>query len=38
MAGNGTLDLQRLQLIKLSKQDLIAEIKAKYPEAGSVTT
>ena len=35
MAGNGTLDLQRLRLIKLSEQDLIAEIKAKYPEAGS---
>jgi hypothetical protein len=35
MAGNGTLDLQKLKLIKLSEQDLIAEIKAKYPEAGS---
>ena len=35
MAGNGTLDLQRLRLIKLSERDLIAEIKAKYAEAGS---
>ena len=35
MAGNGSLDLQKLKLIKLSEQDLIAEIKAKYPEAGS---
>jgi hypothetical protein len=35
MAGNGILDLQKLRLIKLSEQDLIAEVKAKYPEAGS---
>ena len=35
LAGNGSLDLQKLKLVKLSKQDLIAEIKAKYPEAGS---
>ncbi len=35
MAGNGSLDLQKLKLIKLSEQDLIAEIKTKYPEAGS---
>ena len=35
LAGNGSLDLQKLKLIKLSEQDLIAEIKAKYPEAGS---
>jgi hypothetical protein len=34
-AGNGTLDAQRLKLIKLSEQDLIAEIKAKHPTAGS---
>ena len=37
LAGNGTLDLQRLKLVKLSEQDLIAEIKAKYPEAGPAT-
>jgi hypothetical protein len=35
LAGNGTLDLQKLKLIKLSEQDLIAEIKANYPQAGS---
>lgn len=35
VAGNGSLDLQKLMLIKLSEEDLIAEIKAKYPEAGS---
>lgn len=34
-AGNGTLDLEKLRLVKLSEQDLIAEIKARYPEAGS---
>ncbi len=34
LAGNGTLDLQRLKLVKLSDQDLIDETKAKYPEAG----
>ena len=33
--GNGTLDLQKLKLVKLSEQDLIEEIKAKYPEAGT---
>lgn len=33
-SGNGTLDLQKLKLVKLSEQDLIAEIKAKYPDAG----
>ena len=35
MAGNGGLDIQKLKLIKLSDQDLIAEIKAKYPASGS---
>jgi hypothetical protein len=35
MAGNGILDLQNLRLIKLSEQDLIGEIKAKYPQAGT---
>ena len=35
LASNGTFDLQQLKLIKLSEQDLIAEIKAKYPQAGS---
>jgi hypothetical protein len=35
LSGNGTLDLQKLKLIKLSEQDLIEEIKAKYPDAGS---
>ena len=35
MAGNGVLDLEKLKLVKLSEQDLIAELKAKYPEAGS---
>jgi hypothetical protein len=34
LAGNGTLDLQKLTLVKLSDQDLIAEIRAKYPDAG----
>ena len=33
--SNGTLDLQKLKLIKLSEADLIAEIKAKYPQAGT---
>jgi hypothetical protein len=33
--SNGTLDLQKLRLIKLSEADLIAEIKAKYPQAGT---
>ncbi len=35
MAGDGILDLQKLTLVKLSEQDLIGEIKTKYPEAGS---
>ena len=35
LAGNGILDLQKLKLIELSEQDLIAEIKARYPEAGT---
>lgn len=35
LAGNGRLDLEKLKLIKLSEQDLIAEIKARYPQAGS---
>lgn len=35
LPGNGILDLQKLKLVKLSDQDLIAEIKAKYPDAGS---
>lgn len=35
MAGNGTLGLQKLKLIKLSERDLIAEIKAKHPKAGA---
>jgi len=34
-AGNGSFDLQKLKLIELSEQDLIAETKAKYPQAGS---
>lgn len=34
LAGNGTLDLQQLRLIKLSDEDLIAEIRARYPDAG----
>jgi len=34
LAGNGTMDLQRLRLVRLSEADLIAEIKAKYPAAG----
>ena len=34
LVGNGVLDLQKLKLVKLSEQDLIAEIKAKYPDAG----
>jgi len=34
-AGNGSLDLKRLKLVKLSDEDLIAEIKAKYPTAAS---
>jgi len=33
--SDGILDLQRLKLVKLSVQDLIAEIKAEHPEAGS---
>ncbi len=35
LSSNGTLDLQKLKLVGLSEQDLIAEIKAKYPQAGS---
>ena len=35
LAGNGRLDLEKLKLIRLSEQDLIAEIKAKHPAAGS---
>ena len=35
LSGNGTLDLQRLKLVQLSDQDLIDEIKAKYPDAGA---
>jgi hypothetical protein len=34
LAGNGRFDLQKLKLIELSEQDLIAEIRARYPEAG----
>lgn len=34
LSGNGSLDLQNLKLVRLSDQDLIAEIKAKYPDAG----
>lgn len=34
-AGNGGLDLQKLKLLKLSEGDLIAEIKARYPEASA---
>lgn len=35
LAGNGRLDLEKLKLIRLSEEDLIAEIKAKHPTAGS---
>lgn len=35
LPGNGILDLQKLKLVKMSEQDLIAEIKAKYPEGGA---
>jgi len=35
LAGNGRLDLAKLKVVKLSEQDLIAEIKAKHPAAGS---
>ena len=34
LSGNGNMDLQRLSLLRLSDQDLIDEIKAKYPDAG----
>jgi len=34
-SGNGTLDLQKLRVVKLAEEDLIEEIRAKYPEAGS---
>ncbi len=34
LSGDGTLDLQRLKLVRLSDQDLIEEIKAKHPDAG----
>lgn len=34
-SSNGILDLQKLKLVRLSEQDLIAEIKAKYPQAGA---
>jgi len=34
LAGNGSMDLQRLTMLRLSDQDLIAEIRAKYPDAG----
>jgi hypothetical protein len=33
LSGNGTLDLQKLRMVKLGEQDLIEEIKAQYPEA-----
>lgn len=35
LSGNGTLDLQKLKMMKLGEQDLIEEIKARYPEAGT---
>jgi len=35
LAGNGTLDLGRLALVRLSEADLIDEIKARHPTAGS---
>jgi hypothetical protein len=31
LASNGILDIQKLKLVKLSDQDMAAEIKAKYP-------
>ncbi len=34
LSGNGTLDIEKLKLVRLSDQDLIDEIKAKYPDAG----
>jgi hypothetical protein len=34
VSGNGTLDLQCLKLARLSRQDLIDEIKARNPEGG----
>ena len=34
LSGDGTLDLQNLRLVRLSEQDLIDEIKARYPDAG----
>jgi hypothetical protein len=35
VSGNGTLDLQRLKLVKLGEQDLVEEIKARSPQAGA---
>lgn len=35
LSGNGTLDLRKLKMVKLSDRDLIDEIKARYPEAGA---
>ena len=35
LSGNGTLDLERVKLVRLTEQDLIAEIKARFPEAGT---
>jgi len=34
LPANGSLDLQSLKLVRLSDEDLIAEVKAKYPEGG----
>jgi hypothetical protein len=34
LADNGTLDLQRLRMVRLSEADLIAEVKAQHPQAG----
>ncbi|MEN6546760.1 MAG: hypothetical protein ABFE07_12050 [Armatimonadia bacterium] len=33
LAADGSMDLQKLKLVKLSEADLIAELKTKYPEA-----
>jgi hypothetical protein len=33
LAGNGTLDVQKLKLLQMTQEDLTAEIKAKYPDA-----
>lgn len=32
LSGNGVLDLEKLKLQKLSEQDLIEEVKARYPD------